>query len=120
MATHVEEFIFLDQNIEHAVATGGARLHLMEMDSRWNILYLIGILHSVPRELQEIRARPYMEIAFGEQMQIIHMDPHTQQNSHSRQLTIEELAALGEFCYVQWTFRIRPSLELVAPLPKEV
>jgi hypothetical protein len=30
------------------------------------------------------------------------------------------LAALGEFCYVQWTFRIQPSLELVAPLPKEV
>jgi len=51
MATHVEEFISLDQNIEHAVATGGARLHLMEMDSRWNILYLIGILHLVPREL---------------------------------------------------------------------
>jgi hypothetical protein len=75
---------------KHPVATGGARLHRMEMDSRWNILYLIGILHPVPWELQEIRARPYMEIAFGEQMQIIRMDPHTQQNSHGRQLTIEE------------------------------
>jgi hypothetical protein len=61
VATHVEEFISLDQNIEHVVATRGARLHRMEMDSRWNILYLIGILHPVPRELQEIRARPYME-----------------------------------------------------------
>lgn len=108
----------MDQNTEHSIATRGARLHHLEMDTRWNILHPFGLSHPIAGELWETLTRLYLESTYGEQTQTLRLDPHTKQNSHGRQSTITKLAAPRSLHYVQWTSRIRTPLKPTMPFGK--